>query len=307
MYGGCNMKCAMCLVHSGQGRLLEKPSKRVMPLEGFEKILAEAAEARPLLFTSLYGEPLAMPGFREKLTWMKRKGFNVICYTNGILCDEDLCRFFVEVELDALNFSLDAVRPETYRAIRRVDKLRQLEETVMTMLRVRDGSGKPRVSVSFTRQEANQDEEREFVERWRDVVDTVRVNAVLSNEGPIVRPYLPIPEKRFACQSLWNTLPVFYNGTAGLCCRDSFCDYNMGNVFEDSIETVWNGPRFRETRRLHEQGEWERIPLCAKCDLWADARHVEEQTETHLIRKSTHGVYYNALDKLDGWRKGLAR
>jgi len=314
MYGGCNLKCAMCLVHSrrrraGHRRVAERTSKRVMPLEGLQRILDEAAKAapKPLLFTSFYGEPLATPSFGGKVYLMKRKGFQVVCHTNGILCDEDLCRFFVEIGLDAVSFSLDATRPETYKAIRGVDKLRRLEETVKMLLRARDGAACPRIGVSFTRQDVNMAEEEGFVERWRDVVDVVRVNASFSGGAPVNHPYLPAPEKRAPCGTLYRTMPIFYNGDVGLCCRDSFGDYQMGNVFKSSVAEVWNGARFAEMRCLHESGKWGEVPLCAHCDGWTENEHIEERTATHLIRKSALGIYYNRMDKVAAWKGKLAR
>ncbi|MCX7046777.1 MAG: SPASM domain-containing protein [Candidatus Sumerlaeota bacterium] len=309
MFGGCNLHCDMCLVHSPRGRLIEKPAQRVMKIENLQKILEEAvsADPRPLLFTSFYGEPLATPQLRERLKMMKQMGFNIVCHTNGILFNEDWGRFFIEIALDAVSFSLDATRPETYQKIRGVDQLRSLEDKVKTMLRLRGDAQFPRVGVSFTRHDANLAEEADFIARWTPLVDVCRVNGAFNGGDAINYPFLPLPAKRLPCWTLWRTAPIFYNGDVGLCCRDAFCDNPMGNVFETSLAEVWHGPRFQEMRRLHEEERWDEIPICVHCDGWAECDHIEEKTETHLIRKSTHGIYFNKIDRLEGWKKPLAR
>ena len=70
------------------------------------------------------------------------------------------------MELDSISFSLDAVSRKSLKKIRGIEKLEKIEAAVFRMLAARGDRKLPRISVSFTLQNANRHEEQAFVERW---------------------------------------------------------------------------------------------------------------------------------------------
>src|ERR1035438_3144643 len=73
----------------------------------------------------------------------------------------------------------------------------------------------------------------------------------------------------------------------------------------DGVKGVWHGPKLTAMRRLHEQGQWDKIPLCKNCDRWASYQFTEEVRDGLLIRRSPEYTYYNRIDRLQNWHKEL--
>ena len=60
------------------------------------------------------GEPLVWLGTRRVISALKAAGCEVVVCTNGLpLQHDDLCRFLLEHEIDAVSISLDSADPET--------------------------------------------------------------------------------------------------------------------------------------------------------------------------------------------------
>jgi hypothetical protein len=84
----------------------------------------------------------------------------------------------------------------------------------------------------------------------------------------------------------------------------------MGNVFKDGgVKAVWNGEKFREARRIHETGEFDKLPFCKNCNAWAGAVYTEQVEEVAgvrvLVRRSPQFNYYNRLDRLESWHEHM--
>lgn len=273
-----------------------------------EKMLDEicvSGEPKPMIWTALNGEPLFNKDYRKNVTMMKEKGFNVASHTNGILLDKAMAQFIVDLPLDAVSISLDAFKEETYVKIRENKHFDRIHQNIFNLLDIRGETPHPRIEVSMNIMEENWQEENQFVEYWTEYVDVIRVNSVFSPDEETSFPRKPVPPKRKPCQSLYDSMPIFYNGNTGLCCRDPFCEDNMGNVENTSVETVWATGKFQKYRELHEQGKWDLIPACKNCDGWAAYDYEETLTDKHLIRQSPIYTYYNVLNRLHTWKSSM--
>jgi len=301
----CNLKCPMCLFH-GDPEEKQKHEHIIgkMPIERLRGILDEIQGIKPVVAPSWWGEPLIVKGFKELILEMKARGVVISINTNGLNLTEEIARFLVEVRVDSIFFSFDAVTPDTLKKVRGVDKIDKIARNCEMMLRVRDESGGniPRIGASYTIQKENEHELDEFISIWTKKVDVVRVGYVYE-EGNLRG--IKLPEKRVPCSLLYHTLPIHYNGDASICCFDSYGDEIVGNVFKDGVKGVWNGPRLTEIRRHHEAGEWDAVPFCKNCNAWAGQIWEEEITDELLIRRSVQMSYYNRLDRMDSWHSGI--
>src|SRR5471030_1631791 len=70
--------------------------------------------------------------------------------TNGLTLTEELAQFFVDIKVDSIMFSIDAVTKGTLKKIRGIDKLEKIESAVFRMMKVRGDAEYPRVGVSIT-------------------------------------------------------------------------------------------------------------------------------------------------------------
>lgn len=302
LHGDCNLRCPMCLLHGSDDREAVKAMIGTMTIDQARRIMDEVMEAKPLIQPSWWGEPLLAKRLREHIVDMKNRGITVAMNTNGLTLTEELARFFVDVKLDSIFFSLDSTTPETLKKVRGIDKLDKIKRNLMMMLRVRGDAEYPRIGASFTVQEENKHEVDEFVDYWTKIVDVVRVGAVYE-DGRLTG--IAVPRKRVPCHALYQTMPIRSNGEAAICCFDSFGNETMGNVFEDGVEGVWHGDKFNKVRHYHETGQWDKVPFCKNCNAWAGYLYEEEVKDGLLIRRSSQFIYYNRLDRLTNWHENM--
>jgi len=293
----------MCIVHGDpENPILKDFLKKDMSLENARKILDQVMTAKPMVGPSLWSEPLMAKNFKEHVVQIKERGMAISINTNGLLLRPELAEFFVEVKLDSICFSIDAVTVETLYKVRGVKTLPKLHKAVEMMLEARGDNLLPRIGVSFTVQPTNEHECEQFIAEWTPKVDFVRIGE-LFEQGHF--PSVAVQEERHACPSLYSTMAIHANGNVSYCCLDGFGETSLGNVFESSVEDVWNGEKFNEVRLHHENGEWDKVPFCKNCDRWA-TYDVEERVENGiLIRRSAEFTYYNKIERLSSWTAQL--
>ena len=298
----CNLRCPMCPVWGSEDNNAIESVVGVMNLEASRRLLDEIMTAKPLIQPNMYGEPLLAPDLREQIKDMKSRGMAMAMNTNGLTLNEDLARYFVEQKVDSVMFSIDAVSRPTLRKIRGIDKVEKIETAVFRLLKMRGEADFPRVGVSFTIQDDNRHEVDDFVARWVGVVDVVRMGIIFVN-GTF--PDMVTPPKRLPCPAVYNTLPVHNDGSVTVCCLDGFKTTNMGNVFKDGVQAVWQGEEFAKVRYYHETGQWDKVPFCRPCNGWAQYEFEEEVRDGLLIRKSPQYTYYNKIARLKNWQGNL--
>jgi len=298
----CNLRCPMCPVWGSEDNNAIESVVGVMDVEASRRLLDEIMAAKPLIQPNMYGEPLLAPDLRQQITDMKSRGMAVAMNTNGLTLNEDLAQFFVDQKVDSVMFSIDAVSRPTLRKIRGIDKVEKIETAVFRLLKMRGEADFPRVGVSFTIQDDNRHEVDAFVARWVGVVDVVRMGIIFVN-GTF--PDMVTPPKRLPCPAVYNTLPVHNDGVVTVCCLDGFKTTNMGNVFKDGVQAVWQGEEFAKVRYYHETGQWDQVPFCRPCNGWAQYEFEEDVREGLLIRKSPQYTYYNKIARLKNWQGNL--
>lgn len=294
----CNLRCGMCPVW---GDTEKSPDSvvGVMDREKSQRVLDQIPKS--LVLPSLFGEPLLIPDLKGVIKDLKSRGNPVAINTNGITLTADLASYFVEQKVDSVMFSIDAVTPPVLKLVRGIWSLWKIEKAVELMMNARGDEEYPRIGVSFTVQDSNEQELKAFEEKWVGVVDVVRIGLVFE-DGKFTK--MRTGERK-PCPALYTTLPVHNDGSVTMCCLDSHRVTKMGNVFESGVEAVWNGDKFTEYRKLHEEGRWDEVPLCGGCNGWAQYEFTEEVKDGILIRTSPQYVYYNRLDRISNWKGTL--
>ena len=154
----------------------------------------------------------------------------------------------------------------------------------------------------MTLQPANRHERDAFVEYWTPRVDAVRIDGIY--EAGHFSSFVASGE-RVPCQSLYTTLAVNTNGNVSLGCLDGFNEYNMGNVFNDGVKSVWDGPKLTAMRRRHELDQWDRIPICKTSDRWSSYQYEDIVRDGLFISRTSEYTCYNRIDRLQNWHKEL--
>lgn len=299
--GYCNLKCPMCFIHSESNSNSDTSKyKGIMPFENYCKILDEVTGSNTIINPYRFTEPLLIRNLSDCIKAAKKRNLNIALDTNGLLLTRELADFFVKESLDSITFSIDAITNETLKKVRGVEEIERINNAVLTMLEARGELSYPRIGASFVLSEANCHEMQEFVDYWIQRVDVIRVNKMFDANKIIKDMY--VPEKRFPCYALYSKMVINFNGDVTICTTDAFNLINVGNVFQDGVLNVWNSPALNEVRRYHESDQFDKLPFCKECNLWADCSYEDIIENGILIRRSNSVTYYNRLDRLKTWK-----
>ena len=300
--GYCNLKCPMCLAHSSDlNHDLEKGGhKGEMSFETLMTMLTEVQGNRPTISPNRWSEPLMIRDFAKHIKAFKAEGFPIILNTNGLSLTRELAQLMVDVEFEAISFSIDATTPETLKKVRGIEKLDKIKKNIFMLLEVRGQKAAPRIGVSFTVQKENEHEKEDFWKYWIQYVDSVRIAQVYEFDYKVYK--MRNPEGRVPCDLLYSTMVVDWKGDVTPCCLDPMSTTNMGNVLKDNIEKVWHGPGLEKMRYQHETGQFDKIPICKDCGVWANFNFNETVKDGILIRESPVMIFYNRIDRLNNWK-----
>ena len=254
----CNAKCVFCPrdeMHRQQG---------VMDVDLFRRIVDECVE---LGITHVrvhnYGEPFLDRQLVEKVRYAKSRGIaEVGMISNGSLITEDIARGMIDAGLDAINISVDAGGKEVFERTRLHLQYDTVIGNIRTLARLREESGRrrPRLILSFVRQDNSADEQA-FIEEWRQVADKLHVTD-LHNWAGTLHDHSDV---QYPCYRPWLTFTVLWDGRVSLCCADYDGRHVLGDLRTSTIAQVWNSPAYRAVRRQHlESGGPE---ICRSCDL----------------------------------------
>ncbi|MBU1196522.1 MAG: SPASM domain-containing protein [Proteobacteria bacterium] len=299
--GYCNLKCPMCFIHSESNTTSDTSKyKGIMPFENYCKILDELKGSNTTINPYRFTEPLLIKNLRDCIIAAKDRNLSIALDTNGLLLTKEMADFFVKEGLDSIMFSIDAMTSDTLAKVRGVRQIEKIKASVFMMLEARGNLSSPRIGVSFVESESNHHEKQEFIDYWINHVDVIRVNKMF--DGNKVIKDLSIPKKRFPCYALYSKMVINFNGDVTICTTDAFNVLNVGNVFTDGVLNVWNSPALNKIRQYHESGQFEKLPFCKECNLWADSSYQDSTENGILIRKSQSVTYYNRLDRIETWK-----
>jgi radical SAM protein with 4Fe4S-binding SPASM domain len=254
----CNAKCVFCPrdeMHRRQG---------VMDVDLFKKIVDEcAALGITHVRVHNYGEPFLDSELVEKVRYAKSKGIaEVGMISNGSLITEEIARGMIDAGLDAINISVDAAGKETFERTRVNLSYDDVIGNIRTLARLRAESGRrrPKLILSFVRQN-NSADERAFIEEWSQVADKVHVTDLHNWAGTLNAR----SDVQYPCYRLWLTFTVLWDGRVSLCCADFDGRHILGDLRTSTIAQIWNSPAYRAVRRQHlDHGGPE---ICRSCDL----------------------------------------
>jgi radical SAM protein with 4Fe4S-binding SPASM domain len=263
----CMLRCAMC----PRDRMTRPEGD--MPFELFEKVIDEAA-ARGLYHLSMHqhGEPLMNERLPEMVQAAKARGVPIVnLTTNGVLLDDTASRALIEAGLDTLVVSFDGITRETYARLRGVEKyFDRVRDNMLCFVRLREASGLPRpfFRIHALRTPEVTDEQVEaFRAEWARVADHVGVGEIASygSGNEMFDPGRGAAARRVPCRHLWQQLVVLRTGDVVPCCVDINAQVTVGNVYEESLASIWRGERLSHYRAMHLAGRADELPGCADC------------------------------------------
>jgi MoaA/NifB/PqqE/SkfB family radical SAM enzyme len=269
----CNLRCTMC------GHRFMKRKAGIMSMELFRKIIDEIAEVDPTVrvWMVFFGEALIIKDrLFNMIKYAKEKGLkDVVLNSNGTLLDEAAAKGLIESGLDAIYIGIDAVSPETYQKLRVGGNYEKVVNNTLNLLRVKRqlGVNHPKIYVQFVEMDENEGEKESFIKFWTSKGISVKIRPKVTWAG-MVEPYkMTLSQKdRYPCHWGMQSIAICWDGRCCLCAVDLECQVEVGDVTQQTLQSIWMG-KHRELRRLQSEGRWDLLPkLCRECRDWQAAR-----------------------------------
>lgn len=186
--------------------------------------------------------------------------------TNAELLTPDLSRRLVKCGISVMRFSIDGIRHETIRRTRGLDR-DTVYENVLAFLEINSKSFRSAIvevrMINFP--DMDPKEQEEFLDFWRGTVDRVSITKLYQYPWTGQQ---DCAKKR--CPKIREEMFFRFDGFATLCCWDAFGKGLVESVLEKSVLEIWNGTKLREYRNLLDKKNRHLIPLCSRCDAFAD-------------------------------------
>lgn len=269
----CNLRCPMCprTLKLERGEILAEGD---MDPKLYKKVIDEGSENGLYAIKLNYlGEPLLHKDLPRMVEYAKKKGIlDVMFNTNGVPLTEEVSKKLIKAGLDGILLSFDSPIKEKYESIRIGAKFDRVVDNFRTLIKLRDKDGlrHPVFRVSMVKMKENEKEVPEFVKLWKSIADKIVTVDYVNPQWKDKTDRYVIKLKEhpnFVCSQLYQRLVVNYNGEIGLCCADYDAEMDLGNAWTDSIKDVWLGEKLQEVRRLHNSGEWRKVPPCRECNM----------------------------------------
>ena len=276
----CNLDCPVCETGAG---ILGRESGH-MTLDQFKLIIDKVGEHTNTLMFYFMGEPFLNKHAYDMIKYAKRAGIPFVeTCTNGDFVDAEK---LVDSGIDRVSFQIGGMTQEThvgYRVKGQLERsLRNLRETI----RVRNERKAPmHIEVGFILMKHNEHEADQFrremiafgadravvidpcvrtIEQGLKFLPTDRKHWIYDenafNRG-VLRPKI-LPDN--VCPWIYYSLAIHVDGNVVPCCRDPRGTEVMGNIFSQSLDEIWNGPRYRNLRErvTRDQGS---VDICRLC------------------------------------------
>ncbi len=283
----CNLDCPVCETGAG---ILGRTNKH-MSLEQFKSIIDKVGSHTNTLMFYFMGEPFLNKNSYEMIAYAKRAGIPFVeTCTNGDFVDP---LKLVESGLDKVSFQIGGLTQATHEIYRVNGNLDRVMRNLRESIRLRnERRSSLRIEVGLVLMKHNEHELAQFKETVRAlgadaavVIDPCVRTIEQGNQFlPADKAHWLYDEKSFAsgflrpkvlpentCPWIYYSLAIHVNGDVVPCCRDPKGEEVMGNIFQQDLEGIWNGARYREFReRIHkDQGS---VGICALCSSYPVSR-----------------------------------
>jgi|WetSurMetagenome_2_1015567.scaffolds.fasta_scaffold05996_3 radical SAM protein with 4Fe4S-binding SPASM domain len=258
----CNAHCVFC-TH-------DKLTRKIgyMDFSLFKKIIADCASLN-VKEVAIYrfGEPLLDPGFSEKVAFAKKAGIEIVSTnTNASLLTEETAIKILDSGLDVIYISLDGNSKETYEKIRKGLNYDVVTKNINRFIELKNYSHKekPAIIINLCLLDENKNQVKDFVRKWSKH-GQVWISNTHDWSGKAEEIKAKKAKRIVPCRLLWTELVISWDGRVPMCCVDFDDKLIIGNLKNESIRQVWSGERLKKSRKIHLDGDFNKISLCQNC------------------------------------------
>lgn len=293
--GGCNYSCAMCPQTNGRG----KDWLKKISLVDFERIVAEAAEyGLNVVNLEGSGEPTLNANLPDYIRIVRKYNAKPFIYTNGYNLRGNFMKKCVDAGLALARFSIIGYNREKYKEWMARDAFDLLLKNATEMQRYVEGTETIVASYHLILDNDNADYEVEqYRKNFIEPANTYAEIWKMHNWSGVYDPdYKRKGQKRTCGRPFSPDLTIRAGGVNGTklsiapCCqtlgRDDEAD--LGSIDGQSIESVWNGERYRWLRQMHTEKRFDEVSFCKDCDFLYEDNEV-------LVWKNNDLVHINKM------------
>ena len=242
----CNKNCWIC----GRRKIERDYPELALKYDdmNFELLKKIASQVPPRIVVQLHnnGEPLLYPRFGEAVELFKNNITNIV--TNGKLLLEKADEIIDK--LDTLSISVFEDDPEADAQYKIIKDFLSIK-----------GDRKPFTTIRLI---GNVD--RSKYEKFGSLIITRTLHKPMGSFGYRKEPTIP---EIGICWDFLNHLAINIDGDVSICVRfDPKRLGVIGNLKNETLEQIWNGPKRLEWLELHRRGKRIEVPLCSYCDFW---------------------------------------
>ena len=292
----CNLHCPLCATGAGE---IDRPAQ-AMTAETLERIVALCG--RHALYANLWiwGEPMLNRHLADLAAVCRRHNIGSEVSTHlSLPLSEARIDALVASGLDWLIVSNDAATAATYAKYRLGGSFERVVHNLRAIVARKRalGSRTPFVEWQVVPLRQNEHEIGDILRLARDIgVDGVRIKKLrldkTKESGVLGRVadtrvaqwapadtrlvHLVTPEKRsyidFHCRFLWGMVSVYADGAVAPCCETTSVNDDLGNLFMQDFDAIWNGPSYVKARRIAlglADGPQEEASACHACNVFS--------------------------------------
>ncbi len=253
----CNGKCSFC----PQREVKRRPV--YMEEELIYKIIDQSRNRGILYRPFLQNEPFTEKRMPEIIRYIKKDATaRVELNSNAGLLNEKKSTEVIEAGLDLIRFSLDAFSKEVYDKTGRGDDYEKVKNNILQFIEIKNKiNPEIEVYVRMVEMDFNKHEKKDYSKFWEKYADHVQITPLYS--WPWTGQDFCVPKP---CPKIRNEMFFLVNGQAVLCCWDYMGRGVTGDINNNTVEEIWNGPINNKYRELLNRGGRSEITLCSRCD-----------------------------------------
>lgn len=289
----CNYNCIKC---PRTPELLTRP-KGFMDIKLIEKILKLARKYNSFINFSFFGEPLLHKDFFTILDMSK--DIHTIINSNMSLATKETFKHFIDLNLNQLRISIDAVTEKTYSLVRPSNSIKDLDGNIITKNKLSIINQKVKYWHLLNKQTStrhvypvsslNFHEVNSYVNKWKFMLalkDEILIKSIISYGGKIK----DLMISNSPC-NIWNLriVTISWNGDITLCNLDTNLSLKIGNINEQPLEDILNN-NYQKIKKLSLSKNIYPCTTCIDSNNWSKNIKITKNSDWNINQfKSIYG------------------